>query len=184
MITSKARSDGLWPRPRQLNLERTHEMKFHFLTMALALALFTPALPAQEAINPSGQWLQGTWIAQLTDAAGNTALFEVGTFAPDGSYSGANVNPTHTEHKGIWVRIGDRKFLLNIMFFTRDEKGVFNGIVKAKIYITMSEDLQTYESLAERTVMDTSGKVLSVTPGIVGKSVRMKLEMPAAPPPQ
>lgn len=139
---------------------------------------------AQESISVLGQSIQGTWIAQTRDAAGNLSLFEVGTFHPDGSYSGANVNPTHTTHKGVWMRTGDRKFLLTVMFFTRDDKGAFNAIIKARIYLTLAEDLKSYESVAERVVMDTSGNVLQVTPGIAGRSVRMEIETPQSPPPQ
>ena len=159
-------------------------MKLYALLAALVMTAFLNPVQAQDSISQTGQSPQGTWISQLADPNGNVTLFEVGTFSSDGAYSGANVNPTHTEHKGIWVRTGDRKFLLTVMFFTRDEKGAFNGIVKARIYITLAEDLQSYDSLAERVVMDTSGKVLSVTPGIAGKSVRMKLETPSTPPSQ
>ena len=139
---------------------------------------------AQDTISTVGQSIQGTWISQLADASGNLSLFEVGTFYPDGSYSGANVNPSHTTHKGVWVRIGDRKFLGTNMFFTHDEKGVFNGIVKARIIFTLSADLMSYDSIAERVVMDTSGNVLQVIPGIPGHAVRMNVEMPQTPPSQ
>lgn len=158
-------------------------MKFFNAIGALGILMMVPA-PAQEIINTTGQALQGTWISQVAGTDGAIALFEVGTYSPSGSYSGANVNPTHTEHKGEWLRIGDRKFLLTVMFFTRDDKGVFNGIVKARIYITLAEDLQSYNSVAERVVMDTAGRVLSVTPNLAGRSVRMNLEMPTAPPPE
>jgi len=154
-----------------------------YVLLGLLLLSQAPA-SAQNTISTTGQSMAGTWIAQVNDASGNLSLFEVGTFSPDGSYSGANVNPTHTEHKGVWLRIGDRKFVLTVMFFTQDDKGAFNGIIKAKIYITLSEDLKSYDSVAERTVMDTSSKVLSVTPGIAGHSVRMDVELPQAPPPQ
>ena len=158
-------------------------MRFYALFAALVCLSQTPA-PAQEVINTSNQSMEGTWISQLTDAMGNLVLFEVGTYSPDGSYTGANVNPSHTMHKGVWVRIGDRKFAQTVMFFTHDDKGVFNAIVKARIYVTLAEDRQSYDSVAERTVMDTSGNVLQVVPGIVGHSLRMNVELPGAPAPQ
>jgi hypothetical protein len=99
----------------------------------------------------------------------------------DGSYSGANVNPSHTEHKGVWMRVGDRKFVFTFMFFTRDDKGVFNGIVKARGTVTLAEDLKSYDSQVERVIMDTAGNVLSTTPGIKGHSVRMELELQRSP---
>jgi hypothetical protein len=64
------------------------------------------------------------------------------------------------------------------------ERGAVNGIVKVRIYITLAEDLNSYDSLAERIVMDKFGNILSVTPGIPGDAARMKLELPVylAPP--
>ena len=158
-------------------------MRLYVLSAALVW-LFQMPVPAQDTISTTGQSIQGTWIAQVADASGNVTLFEVGTFSPDGAYSGANTNPSHTEHKGVWLRTGDRKFVLTVMFFTHDDKGVFNGIVKARIYLTLAEDLKSYDSVAERVVMDTSGNVLQTVPGIAGHSVRMNVETPSSPPPQ
>jgi len=158
-------------------------MRLYAICLGL-VCLSQTAATAQETLSTAHQSIAGTWIAQVADASGNPQLFEVGTFHPDGSYSGANVNPSQTEHKGVWVRVGDRKFAMTVTFFTHDDKGVFNGIVKARLYLTLSEDLKSYDSVAERVVMDTSGKVLSVTSGIAGHSVRMDLELPQAPPPQ
>jgi hypothetical protein len=139
---------------------------------------------AQVPVSPVGQSIEGTWIAQLADSAGNITLFEVGNFSPDGSYTGANVNGLHSAHKGVWQRIGHLQYVLTVLFFTHDAQGTFNGIVKARIYIALAEDLNSYDSLAERIVMDKFGNVLSVTPGIAGHAARMKVELPVylAPP--
>jgi hypothetical protein len=50
--------------------------------------------------------------------------------------------------------------------------------------VKLAEDLQSYDSLAERIVMDKFGNVLSVTPGIAGHAVRMNVEIPQYLPPQ
>jgi hypothetical protein len=142
------------------------------------LCLLQLPAAAQVPVNPVGQSIEGSWIAQLTDSAGNVSLFEVGNFSPDGSYTGANVNGLHSAHKGVWERIGHLQFVLTVLFFTHDAQGTFNGIVKARIYITLAPDLESYDSMAERIVMDTHGNVLSITPGIAGHAVRMKVEMP------
>jgi len=139
-----------------------------------------PRMPLVPTASPS----RGPGFPNSPIRAGNVSLFEVGTFSPDGSYSGANVNPLHTTHKGVWLRTGDRKFVLTVLFFTHDDKGVFNGIIKARIYLTLAEDLKSYESGAERVVMDTSGKELSMTPSIMGRSVRMDVEFPKSAPQQ
>ena len=158
-------------------------MRNYVLLSSLLVLAQMPAL-AQDNISTNSQTIQGTWIVQLSDAQGNISLFEVGTFHPDGSYSGANVTGSHTTHKGVWVRTGDRKFVSTVLFFTHDDKGVFNGIVKARIYLTLAEDLKSYDSVAERTVMDASGKELSVTPGIAGHAIRMDVEFQKSGPQQ
>jgi hypothetical protein len=155
-----------------------------YVFLAAVAWLSQTLLPGQDTISTVGLSIQGTWISQVADMSGNITLFEIGTFSPDGAYSGANVNPSHSTHKGVWVRTGDRKFLLTVLFFTHDDKGVFNGIIKARIQLTLAEDLKSYDSVAERVVMDTSGNVLQVVPGIVGHSVRMNVEMPQSPSPQ
>jgi len=76
------------------------------------------------------------------------------------------------------------KFVLTVMFFTHDDKDVFNGIVKVRILLTLAEDLKSYDSVAERTVMDASGKELQVIPGIAGHAIRMDVEFPKSGPQQ
>lgn len=58
--------------------------------------------------------------------------------------------------------------MFSTTFFTHDDKGVFNGIVKARGLLTMSEDHKSYDGTVERVVMDTSGNVLQVISGIKG----------------
>lgn len=173
-------------------------MRFNVLVGALALLAQIPAFAQNSGtcgvfngvffqavscnISTAGQSLEGTWIAQVALPGGALSLFEVGTYHADGSYTGANVNPSHTTHKGVWMRVGDRKFVATYMFFTHDDKGAFNGIVKARASVTLAEDGKSYDSVVERVVMDTSGKELSVTPGITGHSVRMELEVQRNPP--
>lgn len=154
-------------------------MRYRVLLGVLCFLLFQITAIGQvpQAV---GQSVEGTWISELTDASGNLNLFEVGTFSRDGSYTGANVNGLQSTHKGVWQRLGDRKFALTVMFFTHDAQGTFNGIVRARALITLAEDLNSYDSVAERTVMDTLGNVKSVTPGITGHAVRMEV----LPPPE
>jgi hypothetical protein len=158
-------------------------MRNYILLGALVWLAQMPAL-AQDNISTNSQTIQGTWITQIPDATGNLALFEVGTFHPDGSYSSANVTASHSAHTGVWLRTGDRKFVLTVVFFTHDDKDVFNGIVKVRILLTLAEDLKSYDSVAERTVMDASGKELQVIPGIAGRAVRMDVEFPKSAPTQ
>jgi hypothetical protein len=158
-------------------------MRYFVAAAAICCLLQSPA-SAENSDPANGRSIVGTWIAGLADSTGHITLFEVGDFSSDGAYTGANVNGLHTAHKGVWQRIGHLKYMLTVVFFTHDAQGTFNGIVKARIYITLARDRDSYESLAERIVMDTGGNVLSVTSGIVGHAVRMTVEVPEsiAPP--
>jgi hypothetical protein len=163
-------------------------MRYLVLVGTLLGLMQFPALAndsdSQDSPASVGQSIVGTWIAQVADATGAINLFEVGNFSPDGSYTGANVNGLQSAHKGVWVRTGHRKFTLTVLFFTHSAQGIFNGIVKARIYLTLSEDLNSYDSVAERIIMDTLGNVLSTTYPLNGHSIRMNVELPQYLPPQ
>ena len=88
------------------------------------------------------------------------------------------MNLSHSAHIGVWLRLGDRKFAFTVTYFTHDEKGVFNGIAKARAILTLAEDLNSYDSAVERVIMDTSGRELEVISGIRGHSVRVNVELP------
>ena len=159
-------------------------MKHFLLAGALLGLLQISAFAGDRESGESHDSIEGTWIAQLADPSGALSLFEVGSFSPDGSYTGANTNGLHSAHKGVWLRTGHRQYTMTILFFTHDGQGVFNGIIKARLYINVAKDGNSYDSLAERIVMDTHGNVLSITPNIAGHSVRMNVELPQYLPPQ
>jgi hypothetical protein len=64
---------------------------------------------------------------------------------------------------------GHRRFELIVLFFTRDPP---------LVAIELAPDLNSYNSVAERMVMDTLGNALSITPGIIGHRFWMKVEFP------
>ena len=89
----------------------------------------------------------------------------------------ASISPSHSAHIGVWVCVGDRKFMFSTTFFTHDDKGIFNSIVKARGLLTMSADHKSYDGTVERVVMDTSGSVLQVISGMKAHSVRVDVEL-------
>ena len=113
-------------------------MRRHVLSGALlAFAQMTPF--AQETVSTSGQSLQGTWIAQVAMPSGELALFEVGTYYPGRPLLGATSMLRTPLMSASRLRTGDRQFMFTVMFFTHDEKGVFNGIVKARAIVTLAK---------------------------------------------
>lgn len=150
------------------------------LSAALLTLLFHPSAKAQVPDTPIGQSIVGTWVSEIADPSGNLHPFEFGTFSPDGSYIGANVNGLQSTHMGVWQRTGHLNFALTVEFSRQDAQGAFIGFVRVRAAITLADDLKSYDSTAERTVMDTSGNILSITGGIRGHAVRMEV----LPPPQ
>jgi hypothetical protein len=158
-------------------------MRFYVLLGALIWLSQIPAI-AQDPVSTSGQSLQGVWVSSIALPGGDFAPFAIDIFHADGSHTGSNMDPSHSIHIGVWLRVGDRQFIFSTTFFTHDDKGVFNGIVKARGSFTLSEDLKSYDGTVERVVMDTSGKALQVISGIKAHSVRMMLEQQTNPPAQ
>jgi hypothetical protein len=153
----------------------------HFTwTCALLCAAQVSGL-GQETLSTIGQSLEGTWIAQVAQPGGEFAPFGLGTFSPNGSYLGTTSDPTQSNHHGVWLRVGDRKFLLSTMFFTRDERGAYSGIVRTRIAITLAADSRSYTATVERILMDVAGRELQVITGIRGRSVRMDVETQQSP---
>ena len=149
-------------------------------TCALLCAAHISGL-GQETLPTTGQSLEGTWIAQVAQPGGDFAPFGLGTFSPNGSYLGTSSDPTQSNHHGVWLRVGDRKFVLSTMFFSRDEKGAYNGIVRTRIAITLAADSKSYTATVERILMDVAGRELQVITGIRGRSVRMDVETQQSP---
>lgn len=155
-----------------------------FLQFVCAWALLWGAqIPGlgQETLSTAGQSLEGTWIAQVAQPGGGFAPFGLGTFTANGSYLGTTSDPTQSTHHCVWLRVGDRKFVLSTMFFTRDENGAYNGIVRTRIAITLAADSKSYAATVERILMDVAGRERQVITGIRGRSVRMDVETQQSP---
>ena len=130
----------------------------HFTWVWALLCAAQIAGLGQETLPTTGQSLEGTWIAQVAQPGGDFAPFGVGTFSSNGSYLDTTSDPTQSNHHGVWLRVGDRKFVLSTMFFTRDEKGAYNGIVRTRIAITLAADSKSYTATVERILMDVAGR--------------------------
>lgn len=153
----------------------------HFTSAWVLVCAFQVSGLGQETLPTTGQSLEGTWIAQVAQPGGDFAPFGLGTFSPNGSYLGTTSDPTQSNHHGVWLRVGDRKFVLSTMFFTRDEKGAYNGIVRTRIAIILAADSKSYTATVERILMDVAGRELQVITGIRGRSVRMDVETQQSP---
>ena len=156
----------------------------HFVLIGVLISLAQlPALAQNKSVSTASLSLQGTWASQIALPGGGFVPFAIDTFSAEGAHIGVNQDPSHSAHIGVWLCVGDRQFVFSTTFFTHDDKGVFNGIVKARGSLTMSEDHKSYDGIVERVVLDTSGNVLQIISGIKAHSVRIDLELQSNPVP-
>lgn len=162
------------------------------LTFAVFAALLTSTALVQaqslldtirtpdKAVPVVNQVLAGTWLQELLNPgqAAGTGLLNLVTFQPDGTFIGfasdGNRSPTH----GLWLRVGDRKFLQTSFLFNFDEKRVLTTVTKVRVNLQLSLDGQTMISTAEIVVMDRTGRVMATVRGGTVKGVRLGLEIP------
>ena len=46
---------------------------------------------------------------------------------------------------------------MTLVYFTDDDKGVFTGMTKVRLWLSLAEDLKSYDSLGDGVVLDASG---------------------------
>ena len=164
------------------------------LTFAVVAVLITSTPPVQaqaqslvdtirtpeKAVPVVNQTLSGTWLQELLlpGQAPGTGTLNLVTFQPDGTLISIGSDGNRSPAFGLWLRVGDRKFLQTNFLFNFDPSRVLANVTKVRANAQVSPDGQTMIMVAEIVVMDRSGKVLVTTPGGTVKGVRLNLEIP------
>jgi len=156
------------------------------------MALFTgAALPAQsildsistpdKAVATVNQTLAGTWLVELHSpgaAATEPPTLNLITFQPDGTAVASTADGTQATNHGVWVRVGDRKFLQTMYLFNFDVSRALTTVFKIRINAQVSADGQTVKGTSELVIMDPTGRVLNTVPGGTYAGVRLSPEIP------
>lgn len=124
------------------------------------------------------QTLEGVWLFQV-QRGGQAVVPVLLTYHPDGTVAGSGADASQTAHHGIWIRVGDRKFLQTMFLFTFNENRVFTGVTKIRINIQVSQDGQSLRGTQEVVVLSPTGQVLATVPGGVATGLRLDPEIPA-----
>lgn len=150
----------------------------HVQAQGLLQSIITPD-KAVAVVNQTaeGVWLQEIRPPELPPAA--PPVLNLATVYPNGTFVASGSDGTQSAHHGVWVRVGDRKFLMTAFLFKYDANRVLTNIVKVRINLQVSLDGQTSKSTSEVVVMDRNGKVLATIPGGTGTAVRLSPEIPA-----
>lgn len=150
----------------------------HVQAQGLLQSIITP----DKAVGVVNQTLEGVWVSEVRPAGlppGAPPVLNFATFCPNGTVVLAASDGNQSEGHGVWVRVGDRKFLATLFFFIYDANRVLTTIVKSRVNFQLSLDGQTNKSTNEVVIMDRTGKVMATIPGGTGNGVRLSPEIPA-----
>jgi hypothetical protein len=158
----------------------------------ISAALFTGiALQAQsildtirtpeKAVATVNQTLEGTWMMEIHvpgAPANQPPVQNLVTFHPDGTVVASAADGGQGTAHGVWVRVGDRKFLQTMFVFNFDATRAFTTILKVRVNAQVSLDGQTLKGTTEVAVMAPAGAVLTTIPGGTYSAVRLSPEIP------
>src|SRR5436305_15124528 len=132
------------------------------------------ALPAQgildsirtpdKAVATVNQTLAGTWLVELHRPGAPAAqppTLNLITFQPDGTAVASSADGTQASNHGVWVRVGDRKFLQTMYVFAFDASRALTTVSKVRINAQLSADGQSVKGTTEVVILDPNGKVLN-----------------------
>jgi hypothetical protein len=133
------------------------------------------------AVPAVNQVLSGTWLSELrrpSPTGLQPAIPAIVTFFSDGTSLASPSDGTQTATHGIWLRVGDRKFLGTGWFFGFDVNRALTTMTKIRINYEIASDGKTLTGTTEAVVLDPAGKVLTTFPGATFTMVRLSFEIP------
>ena len=158
-----------------------------FVALVILAAAGAAIIPAGSASNQSasGNQLAGTWVATVNPPAPLPPLTSLQVYTDDGSFvefgsdaSGVARSPQF----GRWERIGGRLFAGSGTFFRYNpQTGAHVGSMKINRTIRLSDDGQSFTTIARVQTLDLSGNVVG---SFVSRAsaVRMQVERIAEEP--
>lgn len=134
-----------------------------------------------KAVATVNQVLEGTWLQELRrpgQPANQPAVLNLATFHPDGTTIASAADGTQSTAHGVWVRVGDRKFLVTMYVFNFDPNRVLTTVLKVRINMQLSSDGQTMKGTTELVIMDRNGSVTATIAGGNYSATRLSPEIP------
>jgi hypothetical protein len=146
-----------------------------------AQSLQDTIISPEKAVPAANQILSGAWLSEL-QRPGPTGLQPpipaFVTFFADGTWFASPSDGTQTATHGIWMRVGDRKFLGTGWFFVFDVNRVLTTVTKLRINFELGADGKKLTGTTEAIIMDPAGKVLNTLTGAIFSMVRLSFEIP------
>ena len=161
------------------------------LTIALATLVAGPALVSAQSVGEAlrtpekavpvvNQTLSGTWLFELRrggQPADQPPVLLLIQFNPDGTITATAADGSQSSHQGMWLRVGDRKFMITTLLFTFDAARAFTTILKVRANVQLAGDGQTVSGTQEVVVMNREGRTMATAPGGSFTGVRLSPEI-------
>ena len=132
-----------------------------------------------KAVPTVAQTLTGTWMLELRPPGVPITVPAIVTYLAEGTAIGPTSDGNLSNSQGVWVRVGDRKFLQTMYIFLFDEKRVLSGIQKVRISIQLSLDGRTAKGATDRVLLDKQGNETATFIGGTFTAVRLMTEKTA-----
>ena len=163
-------------------MQRSNSLIFAALFTSAALVQAQSPLDTirtpEKAVATVNQSLEGTWLVEVRRAgtpATQAPVLTLQTYQPNGSII---FTATDGTGHGVWLRVGDRKFLHTIFAFNSDLNRVITTISKARINSQLSPDGLSFKGTSEVVILTPDGKVTATSPGGTFTGVRLSAEIP------
>jgi hypothetical protein len=138
-------------------------------------------ITADKAVPVVHQTLSGTWLSEMRVALPTglqPPIPGLATFSSDGTMLVSSSNGTWSALHGLWIRVGDRKFLATTYYFTFNESRVLTAVAKARINYQLSSDGKTLTGTMEVVMFTPDGGVIGTYPGTTVSLTRLSPEIP------
>src|SRR3982751_801963 len=132
-----------------------------------------------KAVPVVNQTLEGTWLLELRRAGqpvGQSPVSKLILFHRDGTV--VDAGSALGSALGLWIRVGDRKFLQTMFALNFNESQVLTTVTKVRVNVQLSPDGQTMIGTTEAVILDPQGKVMTTIPGSTYSAVRLRTEIP------
>lgn len=173
----------------ETNREGLHMKTFVTIVTALVMGSVGAPIYAQsllpgiqtpdKAVPAVNQMMDGVWLLEVQRGGQGPVVSLLMTYHADGTVTGTAADASQTAHQGMWIRVGDRKFLQTMFLFTFSENRVLTGVTKLRVNIQLSQDGKTFRATQEVIVLTPAGQVVATVPGGTATGTRLSLEIPA-----
>jgi hypothetical protein len=143
------------------------------------LGLLNRITASDKALPTMHQTLTGTWMLELRIPGMPGPLPNLVTFHAEGTAFAAPATGTQSPHQGLWIRVGDRKFLQTMFFSTTTSTGCWTQSPRSASPRSSAKTPGRSAARPEIVILSPAGDEVALIPGFEYTGVRLAIERPA-----